>query len=101
MVWVTFSWNVAEAKNENLVWKGSCVPSLHGSEGSTAALGIELIKAAILFPANREHLTGFTDVSLENGSSQGQNLALTGVCVPILLDSGAKPSCAAERKGNP
>ena len=33
------------------------------------------------------NLTGFKDFHLENGSSQGQNLALSAVCVPGSLDS--------------
>ena len=41
-------------------------------------------------PAERvgNHLNGFEDFRTENGSSQCQNLALTGLCVPNLLDSG-------------
>jgi len=31
---------------------------------------------------------GFKDVRTENGSSQGQNLALAVLCIPILQDSG-------------
>jgi len=33
-------------------------------------------------------LPGYKDFRTENGSSQGQNLALTGLCVPSSLDSG-------------
>jgi len=33
-------------------------------------------------------LTGFPDFRIENGSSQGQNLALTGLCVSSSRDSG-------------
>jgi len=33
-------------------------------------------------------LNSFKDFRTEKGSSQGRNLALTGVCVPSLLDSG-------------
>ena len=33
-------------------------------------------------------LKGFKDVRTENGSSQGQNLALTGLLVPTSLDRG-------------
>ena len=34
------------------------------------------------------HLNYFTDFRTENGSIQGQNLALTGLFVPSSLDSG-------------
>jgi len=34
------------------------------------------------FSASSNHLNGFKDFRTKNGSSQGQNLALTGVCVP-------------------
>jgi len=33
------------------------------------------------------NLNGFKDIRTENGSRQGQNLALTGLCVPRSLDS--------------
>ena len=33
-------------------------------------------------------MKGFKDVRTENGSSQGQNLALTGLLVPTSLDRG-------------
>ena len=33
-------------------------------------------------------LNGFKDFHLENGSKQGQNLALTGFCVPCSLEIG-------------
>ena len=33
-------------------------------------------------PAAERKWIDFTDFSCENGSSQGQNLALTGLCVP-------------------
>ena len=33
-------------------------------------------------------LTGLEDVRTENGSSQGQNPALDGICVPTSLDIG-------------
>jgi len=36
-------------------------------------------------------LNGFTDFRTENGSSQGQKLALTGLFVPSSLDSGSRP----------
>ena len=35
-----------------------------------------------------ENKNGFKDFRTEKGSRQGQNLALTGLCVPSLLDSG-------------
>ena len=35
-----------------------------------------------------------SDVCLQNGSNQGQNLALTVVCVPCLLDSGKAAAVA-------
>jgi len=35
-----------------------------------------------------DHLNYFEDFCTENGSSQGQNLALTGLFVPSSLDSG-------------
>ena len=41
---------------------------------------------------------GFTDICLENGSSQGQNLALTVVCVPSSLDSA--PAYASQVLGS-
>jgi len=34
------------------------------------------------------NLNGFEDFRTENGSSQGQNLALTGLFVPSSIDSG-------------
>jgi len=34
------------------------------------------------------NVNGFKDCRTENGSSQGQNLALTGLFVPSSLDSG-------------
>ena len=36
---------------------------------------------------------GFQDFHTENGSRQGQNLALTGLCVPSWLDSGQLRHC--------
>ena len=36
----------------------------------------------------RNNLHGFQDFGLENGSSQGQNLALTVLLVPGLLEAG-------------
>ena len=38
-------------------------------------------------------LKSFKDVCLEHGSSQGQNLALTVLCVPNVLDSGTFQTC--------
>ena len=35
-----------------------------------------------------DNFNGFKDFRTENGSSQGQNLALTGLFVPSSLDSG-------------
>jgi len=34
------------------------------------------------------NITGFQDFRTENGSSQGQNLVLTGLFMPDVLDSG-------------
>ena len=34
------------------------------------------------------NMTGFKDFGLQNGSSQGQNRALTVLCVPNSLESG-------------
>ena len=50
---------------------------------------------------------GFKDVRTENGSSQGQNLALTVLCVPHLLDmrahnlSVAQAGSSADRDDEP
>ena len=45
-------------------------------------------KDRILATAGGNNLHNFEDVRPENGSSQGQNLAVTGLCVPSWLDSG-------------
>ena len=45
-------------------------------------------KRAAAAQRGENNLNTFNDVRTENGSSQGQNLALTGLCGPSSLDSG-------------
>ena len=48
-----------------------------------------------------KNLHGLKDFRTENGSSQGQNLALTGSFVPGSLDSGPLHSEATDVFGHP
>ena len=48
--------------------------------------------------ASGERTTCMEHFRTENGSSQGQSLALTGLCVPNSLDSGIDPTVNS-RKG--
>ena len=57
-----------------------------GHAAGVPAFGIPLWYAA--GERGEINLNEFKDLRTENGSSQGQNMALTGLCVSNSLDSG-------------
>ena len=50
-------------------------------------LNPNLLNPNLLNPNRKPHMWGEEDFRTEDGSSQGQNLALTGLIVPRWLDS--------------
>jgi len=66
-----------------VLWEAHWVASIKHSSSLRIA-------TMIIDAAEREwnHLKGFQDFCLKNGSSQGQNLALAAICVPNSLDTG-------------
>jgi len=50
--------------------------------------GLDCLVLTVLFRGGGDNVNDFQDFRAENGSRQGQNLALAGLCVPYSLDSG-------------